>query len=181
MRKIYTFLFCLFILHAATAQDNKLIKASMDKVRLEFMLDAGGKPLYSVYYGEKPVIKPSAMGFTLANDVPFDKNFEITGSGQTSVDETWKPVWGEVSSVRNHYQQVTIHLKQKNSPGRLLNIIFRVFADGVGFRYEFPKQPNLKYFIVSNELTGFNLAGDHKTFWIPVIMIPMNINTPPPR
>jgi hypothetical protein len=167
MRKIYTFLFCLFILHAATAQDNKLIKASMDKVRLEFMLDAGGKPLYSVYYGEKPVIKPSAMGFTLANDVPFDKNFEITGSGQTSVDETWKPVWGEVSSVRNHYQQVTIHLKQKNSPGRLLNIIFRVFADGVGFRYEFPKQPNLKYFIVSNELTGFNLAGDHKTFWIP--------------
>lgn len=155
------------MLHAAEAQDNKLIKASMNKVRLEFMLDAEGKPLYSVYYGEKPVIKPSALGFTLANDSAFDKHFELIGSEQTSVDETWKPVWGEVSSIRNHYQQVTIHLKQKGSPTRLMNIIFRVFEDGVGFRYEFPKQPNLKYFVVSNELTGFNLAGDHKTFWIP--------------
>ncbi len=155
------------MLHAAKAQDNKLIKASMNKVRLEFMLDAEGKPLYSVYYGEKPVIKPSALGFTLANDSAFDKHFELTGSEQTSVDETWKPVWGEVSSIRNHYQQVIIHLKQKSSPNRLMNIIFRVFDDGVGFRYEFPKQPNLKYFVVSNELTGFNLAGDHKTFWIP--------------
>ncbi|WP_426668294.1 glycoside hydrolase family 97 protein [Mucilaginibacter sp. McL0603] len=167
MKKIYTFLMCLAILHAAKAQDNKLIKASMNKVRLEFMLDAEGKPVYSVYYGEKPVIKPSALGFTLANDSAFDKHFELTGSEQTSVDETWKPVWGEVSSIRNHYQQVTIHLKQKDSPNRLMNIVFRVFEYGVGFRYEFPKQPNLKYFVVSNELTGFNMAGDHKTFWIP--------------
>lgn len=155
------------MLHAAKAQDNKLIKASMNKVRLEFMLDAEGKPLYSVYYGEKPVIKPSALGFTLANDSAFDKHFELIGSEQTSVDDTWKPVWGEVSSIRNHYQQVTIHLKQKGNPGRLMNIIFRVFEDGVGFRYEFPKQANLKYFVVSNELTEFSLAGDHKAFWIP--------------
>ena len=155
------------MVHAAKAQEIQLIKASMSKVRLEFILDAQGKPFYSVYYGEKPVIKPSALGFTLANDSAFDKHFELTGSEQTSVDETWKPVWGEVSSIRNHYQQVTIHLKQKGSPNRLMNIVFRVFEDGVGFRYEFPKQPNLKYFVVSNELTGFNLAGDHKTFWIP--------------
>ena len=167
MRKIFTFLMCLAILHAASAQDNKLIKASLGKVRLQFTLDAAGKPLYSVYYGDKPVIKPSAMGFTLTDDTPFDKSFELIGSEQASVDETWKPVWGEVSSIRNRYQQVIVHLKQKNSPNRLLNIVFRVFEDGVGFRYEFPKQPNLKYFIVSNELTGFNLAGDHKTFWIP--------------
>jgi hypothetical protein len=151
----------------AKAQDNKPIKASMNKVRLEFMLDADGKPLYAVYYGDKPVVKPSAMGFTLANDAAFDRNFVITGSGQTSFDEAWKPVWGEVSSIRNHYQQVTVHLKQKSSPGRLLNIIFRVFEDGVGFRYEFPKQQGLRYFVISNELTSFNMAGDHKTFWIP--------------
>ena len=139
----------------------------MNKVHLEFMLDDEGRPTYSVYYGEKSVIKPSEMGFTLANDSAFDKHFILTSSETSSVDESWKPVWGEVSTIRNHYNQVIVHLKQKNSPNRLMNIIFRVFEDGVGFRYEFPRQPNLKYFIVSNELTGFNLAGDHKTFWIP--------------
>jgi len=167
MKRAYIFLLCLGALCTANAQENKTVKASMNKVKLEFMLDAEGKPVYSVGYGDKPVIKPSPMGFTLADDAPFDKNFELTGSEQTTVDETWKPVWGEVSNIRNHYQQVTVHLKQKNNPGRLLNIIFRVFEDGVGFRYEFPQQPGLRYFIISNELTGFNLAGDHKAFWIP--------------
>ncbi|MGH7237615.1 MAG: glycoside hydrolase family 97 catalytic domain-containing protein, partial [Candidatus Saccharimonadales bacterium] len=80
---------------------------------------------------------------------------------------TWAPVWGEVSHIRNHYEQVTIHLKQQNPPGRLMDIVFRVFADGVAFRYEFPYQHNLKYFIVSDELTEFSLTGDNKTFWIP--------------
>ena len=139
----------------------------MGKVRLEFVLDNEGRPTYSVAYGDKSVIKPSVMGFTLANDSPLDKSFIVLSSETTSVDETWKPVWGEVSSIRNHYNQVIVRLKQKNSPNRLMNIIFRVFEDGVGFRYEFPRQPNLKYFIVSNELTAFGLAGDHKTFWIP--------------
>ncbi|HTD99448.1 MAG TPA: glycoside hydrolase family 97 protein [Mucilaginibacter sp.] len=167
MKTAYIFLLCLAMLHTVEAQDNKVIKAGMNKVKLEFMLDAEGKPVYSVYYGDKAVIKPSTMGFTLSNDTPFDKDFILTGSERASVDETWKPVWGEVSSIRNHYEQVIVHLKQKNSPNRLLNIIFRVFEDGVGFRYEFPQQPGLKYFVISNELTGFNLAGDHKTFWIP--------------
>lgn len=167
MKTICTFLMCLAILHTAKAQDNNVVMASMNKMKLEFMLDPEGKPVYSVYYGDKPVIKPSVLGFTLASDSAFDKHFELTGSEHTSVDDTWKPVWGEVSNIRNHYEQLIVHLKQKNSPKRLLNIIFRVFEDGVGFRYEFPKQPGLKYFIVSNELTAFNLAGDHKTFWIP--------------
>jgi len=167
MKTVYTFLLCLVMLRAVDAQENKVIRAGMNKVKLEFMLDAEGKPTYSVFYGDKAVIKPSPMGFTLTDDSPFDQNFEITGSENTSFDETWKPVWGEVSSIRNHYNQVTVHLRQKTGQKRLMNIIFRVFEDGVGFRYEFPKQPNLKYFIVSNELTGFNLAGDHKVFWIP--------------
>ena len=167
MKRIYAFLLSMAMLHAVQAQNNKVLKTSMNKVRLEFMLDDEGKPVYSVYYGDKPVIKPSVMGFTLANDSAFDKHFTITSSETTSVDESWKPVWGEVSSIRNHYNQVTVHLKQKNSPNRLMNIIFRVFEDGVGFRYEFPRQPNLRYFIVSNELTSFNMAQDNKTFWIP--------------
>src|SRR5882757_9203476 len=132
MKIAYIFLLCLAILHVAKAQGNKVLKASMNKVKLEFMLDAEGKPVYSVYYGEKTVIKPSAMGFTLSDDSPFDKDFILTGSERTSVDETWKPVWGEVSSIRNHYEQVVVHLKQKSGPNRLLNIIFRVFEDGVG-------------------------------------------------
>ena len=88
------------------------------------------------------------------------------GSEKRPVDETWKPVWGQVSEIRNHYEEVTVHLKQQ-STNRLLDIIFRVFADGVGFRYEFPKQPGIKYFIVTAELTQFNLTGNHKAFWIP--------------
>ena len=166
MKTAYTLLLCL-VMFVAKAQDNKVIISTMSKVRLAFMLDANGQPNYAVYYGDKTVIKPSAMGFTLANDAPFDKGFIITGSEQSSSDETWKPVLGEISSIRNHYQQVTVHLKQKNSPNRILNIIFRVFEDGVGFRYEFPKQPGLRYFVISDELTAFNMAGDHKTFWIP--------------
>ena len=166
MKTVYTLLLCL-VMFVAKAQDNKVIKVGMNSVRLEFMLDANGQPNYAVYYGDKTVVKPSAMGFALANDAPFDKVFIVTGTEQSSFDESWKPVWGEVNTIRNHYQQVTIHLKQKNSPNRLLNIIFRVFEDGVGFRYEFPKQPGLRYFIISDELTAFNMAGDHKTFWIP--------------
>jgi len=167
MKRIYTFLLSMAVLHSVQAQDNKVLRASMNKVRLEFTLDDKGQPTYSVYYGDKTVIKPSEMGFTLANDSAFDKHFIVTGSETSSVDENWKPVWGEVSTIRNHYNQVTVHLKQKNSPNRLMNIIFRVFEDGVGFRYEFPRQPNLRYFIVSDELTSFSLAGDNKTFWIP--------------
>jgi hypothetical protein len=139
----------------------------MGKVRLEFTLNAEGKPLYSVFYDDKPVIKPSEMGFSLLDDAAFDKNFVPLGSEISTADDTWKPVWGEVNSIRDHYNQLTVHLKQKNSPNRLMNIVFRVFEDGVGFRYEFPYQHNLKYFIVSNELTTFAMAGDHKTFWIP--------------
>jgi hypothetical protein len=89
------------------------------------------------------------------------------GTERRSSDETWQPVWGETKNIRNHYEELVVHLLKPGSPDRLLDIIFRVFADGVGFRYEFPRQPGLRYFIVSDELTQFRLAGDHKTFWIP--------------
>jgi len=166
MKNIYTCLLSLLLVTGVNAQNEQAIHAGMDKVKLDFVLDAG-RPLYRVYYDNKPVINSSYLGIKLANDVAFDKDFKLVGSEKTTIDETWTPVWGEVNKIRNHYEQVTIHLKQQNAPGRLLNIIFRVFADGVGFRYEFPKQPNFNYFIVSDELTEFSLTGDHKTFWIP--------------
>jgi hypothetical protein len=157
----------MLVFEIAAAQEHNVVSAVMDKVKLEFMLDAGGRPTYSVFYGDKTVIKPSHLGIKLLNDSNFDDQFSLTGTDKKSVDETWEPVWGEVSKIRNHYEQVTFHLKQQTGQKRLLDIIFRVFGDGVGFRYEFPQQPNLKYFIVSDELTEFSMTGDHKTFWIP--------------
>jgi len=162
---------------------------TMDKVRLTFSLDAQGIPRYAVWYKDRAVILSSAMGFALQDDSAFCKGFVWaaatsgagagngvgagggsgagTGVERSVVDEHWRPVWGEVSDIWDHYEQLVVHLQKGDASHRLLDIIFRVFADGVGFRYVFPHQPNLNYFVVSDELTQFHLAGDHKTFWIP--------------
>jgi len=166
-RKLLFFLFGLAIFCGAQAQSDQTMQAGMGRIKLDFKLDADGRPLYKVYFGDKPVVNNSCMGIRLANDSAFDKHFKVTGSEKTETDEYWEPVWGEVKRIRNHYEQLTVHLKQRDAPGRLMNIIFRVFEDGVGFRYEFPPQPGLKYFTVSDELTEFSMTGDHKTFWIP--------------
>src|ERR1700744_4037520 len=167
MKKTFICLLGLIILQSTKAQESKTVNAGMNKVKLKFTLDTEGRPTYSVYYGQTSVIKPSYLGIKLLNDSNFDDHFELTGIEKKNVDETWEPVWGDVSHIRNHYEQLTVHLKQQTGQKRLLDIVFRVFEDGVGFRYEFPQQPNLKYFIVSDELTEFSLTGDHKTFWIP--------------
>ncbi|MES1222694.1 MAG: glycoside hydrolase family 97 N-terminal domain-containing protein, partial [Bacteroidota bacterium] len=151
---------------ATVAQQNETMEAGMGKVKVSFSVDQNGSPVYQVSFDNRAVILPSHLGFVLNTDSTFYKDFEMTGSEKNSFDETWQPVWGEVKDIRNHYEQLTVHLKQKNS-GLLLNIIFRAFEDGIGFRYEFPKQDGLKYFIVNDELTQFHMAGDHKAFWIP--------------
>jgi hypothetical protein len=167
MKKIYLLILSLVILKSAVAQDNKTFTATMGNMKLLFSIEQGGVPCYSVDYLDKPVIKPSKLGFILAGNNSFNNNFIVTGTETKTIDDNWKPVWGEVSQIRDHYTQLTVHLKEQAGEGRLLDIIFRVFADGVGFRYTFPKQAGLKYFIVTDELTEFNLTGDHKTFWIP--------------
>lgn len=164
MKKIAALLLGLFTVGHPAAQNNSL-SASMDKVKLDFRLN-NGKPEYAVYYGGKAVIKPSEMGFKLADNASFTDHFTLSSSETKMVDTTWNPVWGEVNRIRNHYQQLTVHLKQ-NNPARAMDIVFRVFNDGVGFRYVFPHQHNLQYFVIANEVTQFALAGDHKTFWIP--------------
>ncbi len=163
LKRVLGFLCFVFMLHDASAQ---VISASLQKVKMDFTLNNNGVPVYSVSYDQKTIIKPSALGFTFVNNDNFNSNFEILGSEKRALDETWKPAWGQVSEIRNHYEEVIVHLKQQ-STNRLLDIIFRVFADGVGFRYEFPKQPGIKYFIVTDESTQFNLTGNHKAFWIP--------------
>lgn len=142
-------------------------QVTMNKVRLDFSLNAEGSPTYAVTYAQQPVVLSSSLGFSLTDDSTFYKGFELINTSRRAADETWQPVWGEVKDIRNHYEELTVQLRQRNAPNRLLNIVFRVFEDGVGFRYEFPKQPGLKYFVVANERTYFNLVGDHKTWWIP--------------
>jgi len=157
----------LWMLQSAAAQEHNTLQVEMNKVRLSFSLDGDGRPIYALAYNGRPLVAASRQGFVLEQDSLFYKGFAITGTEKRSVNETWQPVWGEVGNIRNHYEQLTIHLKQQQAPGYLLDIVFRVFEDGMGFRYEFPQQPGLKYFIVKDELTEFNLTSDPLTFWIP--------------
>jgi hypothetical protein len=159
----------------------------LGKVKLTVTLNGEGTPVYAVNFGDKPVVLPSRLGFVLKEDSVFYRGFSWKGAERKSVDAVWQPVWGEVKDIRNHYEELTVHLEKGGSgsgvgmagetgsgaggsaatPDRWLDIVFRVFEDGVGFRYVFPRQPGLKYFVVTDELTQFALAGDHKTFWIP--------------
>ncbi len=166
-KNAYLILFYLFITMIAGAQDVNVITESMGNIKLSFLLDEKGNPKYAVTYKQKTVINPSQLGFILEGKKSFNSNFVLLGSDKKNVDETWTPVWGEVNNIRNHYNQLTVELQEKDAPKRLLNIVFKVYEDGIGFRYEFPGQPDLKYFIVTDETTSFNLTGDHKTFWIP--------------
>ncbi len=153
-----------FSLHSNGQQSETV---SLGKIKMVFTLDKNGSPVYEVYFNGRPVILPSRLGFKLNVDSGFDRSFRLIGTERKSFDQTWQTVWGETKDIRNHYEELTVRLQSGHAPGLLLNIIFRVFEDGVGFRYEFPLQPHLKYFIVTDELTQFNQTGNHKTFWIP--------------
>lgn len=167
MNKIAATLIWMLSAASVIAQADNVLSARMGKVLLQFRLDLKDMPVYEVSFNGQPVITPSLMGFRLANNEALQTGFMLAGSEKKTVDEKWNPVWGEVKEIRNHYEQLLVHLRQTNAPYRLLDICFRVFEDGVGFRYTFPKQPTLKYFIITDELTGFSLAGDHTAFWIP--------------
>ena len=156
--------FCFFFIQLQAQQTQT---CSLGKVKLGFSLDKNGTPVYEVTYNNKTVIAPSRLGFALNTDSLFYTSFTLTGTERNSFDQSWQTVWGETKDVRNHYEELTVHLQSTHVSGFLLNIKFRVFEDGVGFRYEFPLQPKLKYFIVTDEFTQFNLTGNHKTFWIP--------------
>ena len=150
----------------SVAQSQEL-QLTMEKQTLLFRVSDNGTPQYAVRYNNEEIIQWSALGFVLDVDSNFSQGFEITDMVRTSKDETWQPVWGETDNIRNHYNEMSISLRKKTDQNRLLKIVFRVFEDGVAFRYEFPKQANLKYFVVKDERTFFNLNADAKAFWIP--------------
>ena len=167
MRKFLLAVCLLTAALGASAQATGPLRARLDNVSLTVALGPDGHPTYAVAYGPKTVIAPSRLGLSFADGKGFEGPLVVVGSETKDVDETWQPVWGEVKTIRNHYQQLTVHLRQPAPNGRKLDIVFRVFADGVGFRYEVPAQRGLAYFTVQDEHTEFNLTANHKAFWIP--------------
>ena len=125
-----------------------------------------GRPVYSLDYKQRPVVKESFLGLELKNDKDLMSGFTIADTEVSTFDETWQPVWGEVKDIRNHYNELALTLKQAGTD-RMMVIRFRLYDDGLGFRYEFPQQPDLNYFVIKEEHTQFAMAGDHKAFWIP--------------
>ena len=119
----------------------------------------GGKPCYSLKRGNETIICNSALGFTLDSG-SFCDGFKLLKTTRGSFDETWEQPWGEERVVRNNYNELKLFLQETKGSKRLMNIVFRVFNDGIGFRYEFPKQPNLKAFKIMDELTEFALPTD---------------------
>ena len=179
---VVAMLFCALIVNAQklTSPDGNL--------EMNFSLDGKGAPMYELSYKGKTVIKPSKLGLELkkedankhtdfewkevkdASTLDIKTNlydgFKIEKTEITSFDETWKPVWGEEKEIRNHYNQLAVTLAQPKN-NRYIIIEFRLFNDGLGFRYDFPQQPNLNYFIIKEERSQFAMTGDHKAFWIP--------------
>ena len=162
MRKIIL-LMSVFAAHFLMAQQ----QTSPDgNVILSFSLKNDGTPSYKVSYKNKPVINESTLGFTLKKADPLTNNFKVVDTKKSTFKETWKPVWGEESEILNHYNELLVSLEQNNT-NRKMNIRFRVYNEGVGFRYEFPSQKELTYFVVEEELSQFAMTGDHTAWWIP--------------
>lgn len=173
---------------AQNPDGTEVLKSPDGNLELRFAITAAGTPTYSLNYGGNAVILPSKLGYEIrgkrlkstfeeksgrfyAGPESLHDGFMVTGVERDSLDETWEPVWGEESHIRNHYNELAVTLEQgpvnKNGPKAVMVIRFRLYDDGLGFRYEFPEQKRLKYFVIKDELTQFAMAGDHTAWWIP--------------
>ena len=168
-----TLLFSALLLPLSVAAQT--VSSPNGAISVSFSLADGGRPTYEMTYKGRPVVKPSHLGLELAKDKHATKGFAETSlmdgfteshSEVSSFDETWKPVWGETATIRNHYNELLVSLSQDHT-GRQMNIRFRVYDDGMGLRYEFPQQDSLVYFIVKEEHTQFAMIGDHTAWWLP--------------
>ena len=191
MKKIQTLISLFATATALYAQDvapaDVRTLASPDgNLSLKFTLTEEGQPCYWLDYKDISAVLPSTLGFEFRGKAAdpkysygetltvlpygepdnFHSGFEVVKSENSTFDETWKPVWGEESEIRNHYNEMAVTLRQKSSD-RVMVLRFRLYDDGLGFRYEFPEQENMTYFVIKEELTQFAMAGDHTAFWIP--------------
>jgi hypothetical protein len=173
MRKVLILLACALMLQfpVQAAED---VQSPDGNIVVTFTV-TNGVPMYQMTYKNKMVVRPSRLGLELLkskyasagmNETDLMDGFSQTEAKRTTFDETWKPVWGEEQSIRNHYNELAVTLNQASSQ-RDIVVRFRVYNDGIGFRYEFPQQKNLTYFVIKEEKTQFAMTGDHKAFWIP--------------
>lgn len=183
MRSTLLSFFFLLLCHLAWSQD---LQSPDSNLQLHFEISTHGEPTYTLRYKGKSVVKTSKLGLELKSEntqlrfatsgtelktnvdpkTSLYDGFAVDNSHTTSFDETWKPVYGDVSQIRNNYNELAVELSQK-STGRKMTVRFRLFNDGLGFRYEFPEQKELKYFTIKEEKTQFAMPGDLKAFWIP--------------
>lgn len=158
----------LFLMPALLfSQQLYTVNAPNHLLQLQVSHAADGSLQYAVVYKNSTVIKPSLLGFALSKPAVTLNKFSILKTDSSSNNSTWQPVWGEVASITNQYNQLELTLKDAGSSGIQMQVVFRVFDDGIGFRYQFPAQPQLNHFVVAEELTQFAMSGDHKAFWIP--------------
>ena len=187
-RILTTILSIVFVAALSASAQDKVITSPDGNLKLTFSIAADGTPQYSLDRGQTKVILPSGLGFELRGTIKsskivfgedgsiskadaapaksFHDGFSLESAETSSFDETWNPVWGEETTIRNNYNELRVNLLQKATERRM-TICFRLFDDGLGFRYEFPYQKNLNYFVIKEELTKFALAGDHTAWWIP--------------
>jgi hypothetical protein len=165
MKKYFvSVVFVLFTITGSMAQEFQSPNGSFKMI---FALEKDGSPTYQLFFKNKEIIKKSKLGLELQKDnTSLVNDFELVNEVRNTFDETWKTVWGEESAIRNHYNELALTLKQ-NKTDRLILVRFRLFNDGLGFRYEFPQQKNLTYFVLKEERTEFAMTGDHTAFWIP--------------
>ncbi len=195
MKKILTALSAIALLAACTSKrpagevtDVQVLKSPDGNMEMTFHLTAAGTPQYTLNYGDQKVILPSSLGFELRGVLKAQKlvynadgtiskedreplnsfydGFKVENVETASFDETWEPVWGEEAEIRNNYNELLVNLVQPSTE-RKMAVRFRLYNDGLGFRYEFPYQKNLSYFVINEELTQFALAGDHTAWWLP--------------
>lgn len=159
-------LLCYFFLFVAFTNHAQECLSPDGKTQLLFSVNELGQPIYEMSYNNQKVVLPSRLGFELKNDSDLMVGFQISDIQYDTQDQWWKPVWGEESTIRNHYNEMLVLLVQESS-NRRMNIRFRVFDEGVGFRYEFPQQRQLGNFVIKQEKTQFVMSGDHTAFWIP--------------
>ena len=164
MKKILLYAaFCLFAVNFSVSQS---LQSPNGNLELQFKIQEDSIPVYALSYKGKEVIKTSKLGLSLKDSEDLLSGFAIEATEESTFDNTWTPVWGETKEIRNHYNELEVSLSQPSTERKLV-IRFRLFNEGLGFRYEFPQQEKLVYFVIEEERTQFAMTGDHTAFWIP--------------
>lgn len=170
--KFYHFIFIAFLMITTACsgvKKEKLMQVSSpdEKLKVEFLLTEKGEPAYKLFYDGRVIIKKSKMSFKLKDAYSIVDNWQLVNSELSSFNETWEMPWGEQLAVINNYNQLSLGLKEEVEPFRIMRVVFRVYDDGIGFRYEFPEQQNMSEVIILDENTEFNLTGNHTVWWQP--------------